>query len=497
MMTNINLTIKHVKNIINFNLQIPLSNNIYCLVGENGIGKSTVMVCLASLVFPNSLRLFQKEDLYDDSEIKVGYGDKINSYAYDSENSRLHIHGDRYRLNGLYEGSLFYGTRFCDSLKIDELVKNMKIQQEEIVNSDEYVKEKMSKILHGKPHRYENLKRIRNKNVTKKLGLKNTPYFNEFNGNLVSQYRMSSGECLLLSLLHFIYNAVERRSLPSDQPILIMIDEIELALHPSAVRRLMDLLVELTNEHKNLTVILSSHSPELIRRIHPDKLYMLEGVEKSTGTEIHIVNPCYPCYAIRDIYMPNGFDFVFLVEDELAKKIVRNCINKIEAYKNRLINVLPVGGWENVLKLHKHLVKEKQFGNSTKIISVLDGDVKNEKQLSNYDGLEKYFLPVSSVEKYIRKILIDNEDYHAKKFLNDRFFQLDSLDGILEEYHNAVEKSTKDKNGKKLYSLLKKHLDKQKITEDEFINGIYDLIQEKENFSKFINNLGQIVSLTK
>ena len=75
---------------------------------------------------------------------------------------------------------------------------------------------------------------------------------------------MSSGECLLISLLHFIYNALIRRSLPVDKPILMLIDEIELALHPVAVSRLIDLINSIMEEHENLVVYLSSHSPEVM-----------------------------------------------------------------------------------------------------------------------------------------------------------------------------------------------------------------------------------------
>lgn len=145
----------------------------------------------------------------------------------------------------MYEGSLFYGTRFENSAIIDNLVKKGRIKEDDIVDADIYVIEKLSYILKGDKTHYKTLKRVRNKRITEKLGLSNTPYFIEVKDTLISQYRMSSGECLLISLLHFIYNALERRSLPADKKILVLIDEIELALHPSAVDRLLELFNEL------------------------------------------------------------------------------------------------------------------------------------------------------------------------------------------------------------------------------------------------------------
>lgn len=163
--------------------------------------------------------------------------------------------------------SLFYGTRFDDSLKVDDLVKNSTISSNDIVDADSYIKQQMSFILHGDLNHYGTLKRIRNKRIAQKVNLKNTPYFQEIKGNLISQYKMSSGECLLVSLLHFIYNALIRRSLPVDEPILMLIDEIELALHPVAVSRLIDLLNNIIKEHDNLTVVLTSHSPSNSKNI--------------------------------------------------------------------------------------------------------------------------------------------------------------------------------------------------------------------------------------
>lgn len=50
---------------------------------------------------------------------------------------------------------------------------------------------------------------------------------------------MSAGENMLISLLHML-NVVIVRPAKSEDVRLILIDEIELALHPSAIMRLVD-----------------------------------------------------------------------------------------------------------------------------------------------------------------------------------------------------------------------------------------------------------------
>mgnify|MGYP002246221374 FL=1 len=52
---------------------------------------------------------------------------------------------------------------------------------------------------------------------------------------------MSAGENMLISLLHML-NVVIVRPAKSEDVRLILIDEIELALHPSAIMRLVDFL---------------------------------------------------------------------------------------------------------------------------------------------------------------------------------------------------------------------------------------------------------------
>lgn len=243
---------------------------------------------------------------------------------------------------------------------------------------------------------------------------------------------MSSGECLLISLLHFIYNSIIRRSLPSNQPILMLIDEIELALHPIAITNLINLLQELITEYDNLTIIITSHSPEVIRKIHPNNIYKIERIQNETNN-FNIVNPCYPSYAIRDVYTHDGFDYLLLVEDELAKMVVKNSIEELKLENSRLVNVLPVGGWENVLKLQYELINNNILGVGKNVFSILDGDVQG-KITKNYDCLNKTFLPISSIEKFIRNTLIISPNLAIKKRINDMFFNIESIDELVNIY---------------------------------------------------------------
>ena len=174
----------------------------------------------------------------------------------------------------------------------------------------------------------------------------------EYGEHIVSQFQMSSGECLLISLIDFINNLVIKGG--RFNRFLFLIDEVELALHPGAIDRMINflnkLMLETTSE---LVVYFSTHSAELIQKISPRHIYL---VENNLGT-INLVNPCYPNYAVRSLYIPNGFDFVLLVEDELAKGIVDKVIRENNLAKSKLCCVLPAGGCTQMLKLHHDMLK--------------------------------------------------------------------------------------------------------------------------------------------
>ncbi len=487
-MSNLKIEINKIKNINNATLEFPIQKGIYCLAGSNGCGKSTVMSCLAQSVFSSSLNILNNEDFSHNSYVKFSYGtmQTIWSYNFSQNNWKSNVPiQNRIHFNGMYEGSLFYGTRFNDSLVVDKLVKTGTISLDSIIEADEYIKQKLSFILHGDLSHYQSLKRIRNKNIAQKAHLKNTPYFQVFNNNLVSQYRMSSGECLLISLLHFIYNALIRRSLPVNQPILMLIDEIELALHPVAISRLIDLLYEIIEEHDNLTVILTSHSPEVIHKINPNNLFV---IESTLGNSFDIINPCYPSYAIRDVYIHDGFDYVILVEDMLAKYIVDTIIKKAGFNTSKLINILPIGGWENVLKFQHEANITNTFGIGTKVFSILDGDIQNNVGKA-YKSFSKLFLPIGSIEKYLLKVITDPSYRQIKKEINDHFFYIESLDSILANYYKDG-----DNTGKHLYQKLRANLEKRRISEDAFIKDLCPIIMKHTNFTSFESSLAHLLS---
>lgn len=483
----LNIKIVNVKNIQKADIDIPFDNGIYTLVGANGCGKSTLMLCMAQLLSKIQLRKLRVGDIDESSSVTFQIERKTQTWKWDSS-MHLSYRGQSFKFNGMYEGSLFYGTRFEDSTNIEQMIQEGKITDDRVADADKQVKEQLSYIIHGDLNHYESLMRLKNKKVAEELKISNRPYFMRVGKGLISQYRMSSGECLLISLLHFLYNSIERRSLPENQKVLVLIDELELALHPIAINRLMEYLQKLVDEHSNLVVYLSSHSPEVIRRMKPSSLYK---VNNDNG-KITLETNCYPSYLIRDLYSSISPDFLLLVEDHLAQLVVNRILNMNDLRNSKLIHCVPVGGADNVLELHKELYSKKILGTTTKIISILDGDMDGHLK-KDQQRLPHMFLPIMSVEKFLYSVIKENSNPKLKRIINDKYFIVFSLDNVVSEYNQGTLNGEND-NNKNFYRFLCKKLTSIGTSEEMFVSGLCDDIVSHINFDKFIERFNSFLS---
>ena len=148
-MRELDIEISEIKNIKKAKVSIPLNRGIYGIIGNNGTGKSTIMTCLAQAVFSHSLDALREEDINEESYVLLSDGEKTAKWFRQGdkwktvENPRKRVHYD-----GMYEGSLFYGTRFNDSKIVDDLLATSQIHDEDIVEADDYIKDNLSYILH-------------------------------------------------------------------------------------------------------------------------------------------------------------------------------------------------------------------------------------------------------------------------------------------------------------------------------------------------------------
>lgn len=465
-MSELKVTIKSLKNIKNFSLEIPIEQGLHVIAGSNGIGKSTIMGLLAEPFRPSVLwTIFGNAN--EDSSVEYSYEESTDLWIRKDGFWKLQGKKNKsVRIDGFIEGSIIHGTRFTNS-NVLELSKN--VLDEHLVDADDFINENFNYVLHGKKF-YPTIKKIKNKKLAVELGFESVPYFMEYDDRRLSQFWLSSGENLLLSLLHFLNNKIFQQKRKGSKYIsLILIDEVELALHPVAISRLVTLLNKLSKEF-NLSVYFSSHSTELLRSIDPKNIYFLQSLPNK---DIEVINPCYPAYATRFLYNQDGYDILILPEDDLAKFVIDKIINSQRLYEGKLIHILPCGDWRNTVRLHKEILESNLTSHSTKVISVLDGDVsRNFESEKNKDAalkrLNVAFLPIPSLEKYLHEHLIDNVDASFFREINDRFYRKVSLDQVIADY----QESGIDRKGKRLWQKMVGTVGDEGMSENEFLREI-------------------------
>lgn len=94
---------------------------------------------------------------------------------------------------------------------------------------------------------------------------------------------------------------------------MVLIDELELALHPRAQIKLFNHLVAVSRT-KRLTTIFSTHSVSLIKSVERENLYFID----RDGPATTLIKGCYPTYALGQLALSEERtpDVALFVEDE-------------------------------------------------------------------------------------------------------------------------------------------------------------------------------------
>lgn len=324
-------------------------------------------------MYRGALKNYFKNDGTAHSKISYRLNDLENIWVRQSGWQRQNPEADEIFVNGIYEGSLIYGNRFSDA-HTSRMSAASHITDSNICAAEPFVLENLGKILRNDETYYADLKRVKTKVIAQKLGFSGVPYLIDRDGVRIHQFKMSSGEFVLIGLLHYIHERIIYTSKKSiSKPSVILLDEIELALHPSAQDRLAIFLNKISSQY-NFCIYFATHSIQILSNVRAEKIFHLDS---GISGAIEVINPCYPAYATRCMYTPDGFDFILLVEDNLAKNLVEKSIRDCRLQISRLIKVLPCGGWEKTLELQNEIQNSRLAGAGCTVISILDGDIQD------------------------------------------------------------------------------------------------------------------------
>lgn len=477
---NLKISIKKIKSIDNLTIELPVDKGLYAITGQNGSGKSTISACASSVFFNVPMKeYFGKTD--DDASISFELGESKRGWKKNQNNSwKKHTEGPVMNIKGFFEGSLIFGNRFKD-MTYENIIRLDAINQSKLIVADEFVRKNLGKILQGDENFYEKLWLV-SPNYEQ---FKGNIFYYEKNGKRISQFHMSTGENLLISILNSLYIRNKDRASLS-KPCMMFLDEIELALHPSSLKRLVHFLEDMANRY-NYAIYFSTHSIELISGILPSNIFF---IERHTDNTIEVVNPCYPAYATRILYDHTGYDKIILVEDDLAKAIVQKLLRREKLLNNKLVHILPCGGYTKVIDLANDAITHNLLGKKASISIVLDGDIQEQAEQYRIkqniaNNIPLNFLPIESLEKYLKNKLYNNVDHKLFRLLNDYIFQNKSLTELIDEYKNTS--TEKDKDGKKLFGIIDAEMRERRVERSELVTIIVDYLFETNNES--INKL--------
>ena len=474
------MTIHNIKCVDDLSIELPLEKGLYAITGQNGSGKSTIVAC-ASSVFYN---LYMNEHFgktAPDASISFELEGASCVWKKDYFNRWRKNNKGKMNIKGFFEGSLIFGNRFKDT-SFEKLKRLDRLNSNTLTPASDFIRENLGMILQGDKNFYEKVFEIKDSTI-----FEGSLFFYEKNGKRISQFHMSTGENLLISIL----NSLDIRNKDRDnlnKPCIFLLDEIELALHPSSLKRLVVFLDNISKQY-NYAIYFSTHSIELISGIKPDNIFYVERYNDNT---INVKNPCYPAYATKFLYDHSGYDNVILVEDDLARSIINRILRKEKLMNSRLVHVLPCGGYTNVIALADDVVKNNLLGKKASIIIVLDKDVEqaSKEYLQKYNianNIPLNFLPIDSLEKYLLKNLFVSVDHALYTELNDYVFQQRSLEDMITEYRNEKQKwenthigKSYDNDGKKFYSLLDTELRNRNKEREWLIETVVDYLFDRK-----------------
>lgn len=353
-----NINIKKLKNLSDVNIDFD-GSPLISLMGVNGSGKSTILYALACIYKPMDekdenyrfSRFFPPTNHFDwsGSSFSIIYSYSDGSKKYERQ-PKDYQKGERWTI---------YARRPERSVKllrikqcvpiIENEEKGEKIRYTTKVQTtplDELIRQKAGYILNKN---YDSLHVHEYKNKTI-LGVKsgNTQY---------SALTMGAGEQRVFTILDTVFRAKNHS--------LILIDEIDLLMHPDALIRLIDVLLDrATNKHHQ--IIFTSHNTELFGLKDKVQLRHIHQTEERTLCLINTTPDIIRRMTGRAVKSIEVY-----VEDELAKAIVSHIVSSLGI--SRDIEIKNYGAAINVFTVAGGIALAGQSLNNA--LFVLDGDV--------------------------------------------------------------------------------------------------------------------------
>ena len=379
------VTIRNIRNIEYMEFMIP-TKGLHIITGENGVGKTTLFTCLSRICNNSAYRIgFPTTNLnyYDEYKGTIEYTVDGQSVVYSKRTSgrwQPDVKSNVFELYG-YSSIVHISTR--SERIFTQVIESPRRKQA----ADSWLIDAMNTILDTQiflPMIRITVGDLRSRTGNADKRRRNTAFAIPQGKGYYTEQNFSFGEIVLLNLLYDIEN-VENDS-------LVLIDELEMALHPAAQIRLVEHLNKMAVQ-KNLTILISTHSSSIIKA--QKNVILLEKAEHS----IVVYNECPPARAIGAIGMREDTmaDIIVIVEDEMAKSMffaLKEKYNEMCPESNYLdMRILGVGGYQNIINFYVE-TEQYIFYDNVYVTAFLDKDVETDiipyAIYGNRDIIDKY-----------------------------------------------------------------------------------------------------------
>lgn len=372
--TMFSVKLQNIKGIRELEFPFPEQSGVYVLTGANGCGKTSLLVALNRIGDRYSFRNNYKVSHDNKHKVRIDtFNEASVTYRSDAGYVVYRKVTQRWVPTPQNNSNLISSFPFVNTLYISTTGLRTFSQEEisvnnlSVINVSEAFSQTMNNILGTDKFQY--LKYITVKNIRGRqvqLHRNNKLYvITDADNNFYSEKNFSLGERLLLNTLDALSNVSHRT--------LLLIDEVELALHPVAQVRFYDYLKGIAQE-KNLAVIISTHSSTLIKHAEKNLYYL----ENNNGI-VTVHQDCYPAYILRSVAAIEDCrpDFIFFVEDIMAQMYLEAVVRRFLSDDKKLMDckVIPVGGYEQVVTLIENYPSLNYPKNH--IQAYLDNDVVN------------------------------------------------------------------------------------------------------------------------
>lgn len=491
-MTAGNITIRHLRGISHLSFDVP-KRGCYLLTGANGAGKTTLLVALHRIGYNLSFRYNFPASTHSNNLIDV-YSDASITYQVGARKVRYDYGGARWVPHPKRNASVLgdFGLKQvifvrADSQRIEPNQRELSDRSPTIASKE--FRDALEAIFED--NRFDNL-------VTMSTGrgrsrpaylVRERPRGHRY----FSEKHFSTGEICVIRLVEQILHAKSGSA--------VLVDELEMALHPRVQVRLFEYL-KATAKEKNLLVLLSTHSTSMIRTARPDDIIYLERDSIDPGT-VKCAHPCYPAKASLGIAYDTETspDHVFFVEDTRARALL---LELIERYKRAngsngstpLCKILPIGGWPQVLEFHFSSISYL-FPDSTKTWSFLDHDandsIKQQSQRNNYSarrlshlmdkiGKSVRYLPITPESGFVA--YLDDNKYSFAKKLDHAFGDLVSVAKMTETSEYSSLTKPKEQFSHLVDSLAQKlNIPEENVERRLFATLVTEMFPDSEVFS--------------